>query len=261
MFRAETQARERNCPLTLITANMMKSALLWGLAILLSYQANCGPVLNKEAEGSFYSSYVANNGSLQDELRSTLLTGIFGEASNNRTILKSYTSGTSKICIPITFSITCTDQMACTPNETDHGCSSGFNSTFVWTKFNSSRLSGKVLLYFASMDATMPIMPGFEWSEACDLDYTYSTDTNNYTLSTESVPVLNVTVISLPCTSANGADLFDALQYLTTLVSPKYSQEFYPYYKNYFSIYYEKKNTAATRRRKKCMFQKDKQMI
>lgn len=206
---------------------LMKTALLWslyGAAILLGYEANCAPVHDnylKQTEVNLHSSYFAENGSdVQDELRRTLLEGMFSNDSNNRTIQKSFASDTSKICIPITFHITCTAQEQCGPGETDHGCSSGISSTIVWTEFNTTRLSGKVIFYFASMDSTMPVIPGFDWSGACGTKYMYNASNDNYTLSTENAPVLIVMVNSLPCTIADGSDLFDALQYLTTLVSP-----------------------------------------
>ena len=151
-----------------------------------------------------------------EEVKGIFWKEILKNYTNTETILTEFSLDSSKLCVPIKYSLSCPTCQGIVD------CALYNNAVeehaFVWTRFNTSRLSGKVVFYFASMDARMPAMPGFGWSEACKLDYEYDSDNDTYTLLTDSIATIYATVDNSTCFSIDG--WIDILQYTTTLVSP-----------------------------------------
>ena len=182
---------------------------------LLAITSTRGLPLVESEEDDTSSVYYFNNETLE-QVQEILWREMLRNYTTNETILTEFYLDSSKLCVPIKYSLSCP---TCNGNS---DCALYNNAVeeyaFVWTRFNTSRLSGKVIFYFASMDARMPAMPGFGWSEACKLDYEYNSDNDTHMLLMKDVATIYITVDNSICFSPGG--FVDALQYITTLVSP-----------------------------------------
>ncbi len=191
--------------------------LKWAFALLLlASSSRCAPFLGSSFQNgdelqSTYEYYVYDEETLE-RVRETIWQQVV--QNFNRTILAEFSIDSSRLCVPIRYSLvcpTCKEDSGC---SLDNGVTEMYS--FVWTRFNTSRLSGKAIFYFVSMDARMPEMPGFGWSEACGLNYEYDSDNDTYSIQMEDVPVINVTIDNRTCIAPLGLTV--ALQYITMLV-------------------------------------------
>ena len=169
------------------------------LVMLLSVEVHLAPVMEVEA----CNTPVRDD--IQDEVDEILKEGLLNNTNNIDKIKTAFEvkSGQVKICVPLNYTIFCTEEEC-----GDFNCSSGYSysSRSIWTNFDTSTLAGAFLFDFASLDWTVF---GFEWAGACDL-------------SIENTPVLNISVSSLAvlCGVDNWEEYISAsLQQLTQQVS------------------------------------------
>lgn len=192
--------------------------------ILLSHQVYSAP-LSSTRINSKNEERVRPSNDLQEEIQQIILNGITNNTKSVQTIKRLFKQGTNKICTPITYQITCTDQPECENGTTSMVCETGYISTFIWTKFNNEDLPGQILFIFTSTKSTVP---GFDWGGACVIDYQYNSVYNNYTMLTDNVPVLDIRVSALPCMDNSSSEVYESLHYITTLVSySKIAQHYY----------------------------------
>ncbi len=104
--------------------------------------------------------------------------GLLNNTQNLETIRAAFKvePGAVKICVPLTYSINCTDQEDCDNETTSFNCTNGYTTTFTWTNFDVTSFSGKFLFAYASENLEVF---GFEWAGACDVSVT-----NTLTLNT-----------------------------------------------------------------------------
>ena len=146
-------------------------------------------------------------------LQRILIDAIFNVTDNFYAIKDAFQPqpGIHKICIPVTYNITCANQSE--DQECVLNCTTGYNIIMLitWTEFDSTDTAGNILFYFASNGFSVF---GFDWSSACDIY--------------ESRTILELTLPSLPCNDTKSDVLLNytdqtelqlALQYVTTLVS------------------------------------------
>lgn len=180
--------------------------------VLFSVQVNTAPL------AGVLDSQELDDNSTGSELRQALIDGLYkmNNTKNINAIKKTFRPGTNKICIPITYNISCTNQTWCEDDDNfSLNCTEeGLSFTYVWTDFDISKQSGQILYFFAT-DA-FPVL-GFDWDNACPIKYYEANDTSREFVNTTEVPVLDIFIPSLPCSIEN-ATLFEALKYITTLV-------------------------------------------
>ena len=137
-------------------------------------------------------------------LQRILIEAIFNVTDTVYTIKDAFLPqpGIHKICIPVTYNITCTNQ-----SELDQdcflNCTTGYDVSMIWTEFDSTDTAGQLLFKFASSGFSVL---GFDWAGACDLSE-FSTATLELTVPSKA----------LPCNNTD--HLLQALEYMTTLVS------------------------------------------
>ncbi len=136
-----------------------------------------------------------------EELSQILEEGLLNNTQNLETIRAAFEvePGAVKICVLLTYYIFPTDQEDCVNETTSYNCTNGCTTTFIWTNFDATSLSGKFLFAYASENLKVF---GFEWAGACDVSVT-----NN----------LNLTIPSLLCTPDD--TLIKMLSNLTQKVS------------------------------------------
>ena len=153
----------------------------------------------------------SNNGQFQrNELQKMLIEALFNSTDNFYLIKNAFQQepGVHKICIPVRYSVTCTDQQPeDSDKDLDHffNCTNGYTWGTIWTEFDTKTIAGNLLIYFASNGFSVF---GFDWGGACDTDDVKSL------LNTTTVLVLTV-----PSLSCSEKDLQLVLLYITTLVS------------------------------------------
>ena len=160
---------------------------------------NAAPV-GRTTVGTSDSNYY-NQGALEKMLMDATF-----NSDNFYTIRKAFQPqpGTHKICIPVTFNVTCADQLEC---EVDDNCTSGFCESVLWTEFNVTDTAGKVLFYFAVNNLNIF---GFDWAGACDA---------NLDLDIEHTAIIDLNLTSLSCTNTSiQSEIRQLLLYLATLV-------------------------------------------
>ena len=97
----------------------------------------------------------------------------------SKEIVTEFSADQRKLCVQANYNFECENERR--------------TERTMWTKFNVSESYGKAILYFISMDNKVPIMPGFAWSEACDINYNSDDciqDNNmaTFTLTTPTTP-------------------------------------------------------------------------
>ncbi len=127
--------------------------------------------------------------------------GLLNNTQNLEKIIAAFEvkPGAVKICVPLTYTLTHTDQEDCDNETTSFNCTNGCTTRFTWTNFDANYFSGYFLFTYASENLEVF---GFEWAGACDISV-------NNTLT------LTITIPSLPCTS----DIIKTLSNLTKKVS------------------------------------------
>ncbi len=75
----------------------------------------------------------------------------------SKEIVTEFSADQRKLCVQANYNFECENERR--------------TERTMWTKFNVSESYGKAILYFISMDNKVPIMPGFTWSEACEINY------------------------------------------------------------------------------------------
>ncbi len=129
------------------------------------------------------------NHDILDEVNRVLLEGLLKDSNNLEMIKAAFKAqpGSVKICVPLTYNITCTNQKDCLYDN--EFCTNSYTSSFIWTSFNTAFSSGSLLFFYA---ATNIDMVGFEWGGACDVYTRFLSDI-------KPDPTLNLTISSLPC--------------------------------------------------------------
>ena len=180
--------------------------LLTAVIIASTSHADAAPI------GSWMTIYESSSNPYDERstLEKILMNATFNSTDNFHIIKKAFQPrpGTHKICIPITFNITYSDQPEC--YDTDNYTSGFYTKSVLWTEFDTADFAGKVLLYFALSDLNVF---GFDWAGACDLDI------DNYGMVNDSAQIINLVVPSLSCNDTNlESEIHLSLLYLTTLV-------------------------------------------
>ncbi len=131
------------------------------------------------------------NPDILDEVNRVLLEGLLNDSNNLEMIKAAFKAqpGSVKICVPMTYNITCTNQSYCYDKVTEEFCTNSYTSSFIWTSFNTQSLSGYFLFFYASTNIDVV---GFEWGGACDVYSSFLADI-------KPDPTLNLTISSLPC--------------------------------------------------------------
>ena len=154
----------------------------------------------------------------QSTVERILNNAMFNSTDNFYTIKRAFQSqpGTHKICIPVVFNFTCSNQSECGDIDAEnYNCSSsGFYKSVLWTEIDTADTAGKLLLYFASSNLNVF---GFDWAGACDVptELVYE-PANGY-----SVPTIKLVVPgSFLCGNYTiiDSEVQRSLLYLTTLV-------------------------------------------
>ena len=85
-------------------------------------------------------------------LRKILEEGLLNNTQNLETIRAAFEvePGAVKICVPLTYNITCTDQEDCVNETTSFNCTNGCTTRFTWTNLDVKYLSGYILFAYAS---------------------------------------------------------------------------------------------------------------
>ncbi len=155
-----------------------------------------------------------------DTLQTMLNEGLLNNTQNLEKIRAAFEvePGAVKICVPLTYNITCTDQEDCDNEATSFNCTNGYTTTFIWTKYNTNSISGSFLFFYAS--GNFDVL-GFEWSGACDVLPNLPTGPNRRNQRRPG-PVLDIKIPSLLCSNRNQFNT--AISKLTR----KVSSQFYP---------------------------------
>ena len=180
--------------------------LLIGTGIQIPWPAAEGAPVTFAESSSSDSQYQ------RSALHKILNDAIFNSTDNFYIIKRAFQveQGVHKICIPVTYNVTCTNQSVV---YYDHdlncifNCTTGYNVTIIWTEFDTKNIAGKAILHYASDGFSVF---GFDWTGACDV--------------VSSVVTLKLTVMASILqdlcndTDQMDPDLLQALQYITTLV-------------------------------------------
>ena len=105
-------------------------------------------------------------------------------------------SGHAPLCVPVTFTLSCAAQNVCDVDDLD--CIDEYNTTFLWTSYDTGTNVGKLLLAYALSGI---MVKGFDWEGLC--------------LFNESIQ-LSIRVTNNSC--INKGLLLDALQEIATKV-------------------------------------------
>ncbi len=167
--------------------------------ILVSCFLLIAAALISEAAVPVYTTYEnVHEAAVNKELVSGILESILDNNVSVAAIRRLFKNVPSiTVCVSITYTITCDEEMDC--NSDIINCGDGYNSTQIWTLFDTKKYSGELLYYFIT---TWSTLPGFDWDDAC----------------TSIDETINVSVTELPCLNST-KELNQILSYVTTLVS------------------------------------------
>ena len=177
--------------------------ILYIVSTVISIQTDAAPA------GPRSTAYMSSNSQFhQSALEWVLKDAIFNSTDNFYTIRKAFQpqQGTHKLCIPIAYNITCTNQEECDSKSSSFNCTSGYYFPVIWTEFDTTDAAGK-LIYFALVGLGVL---GFDWAGTCDVPE--DPDGDSWT----SVPTLDLAIPQLPCDMES---LNHTLLYITTMVS------------------------------------------